>query len=491
MSARRFAPATLLLLTVGLMLLPASASAEPPNCYGLPNNPGSPAFQAQPGEAITAGYCLTQDSAPVQATITQQGAHGTATVVHNGTNQVDLLYTANAGTAGMTDTFKFRGTSNGGEPDSEVTQSVNIVANHADPPVCQHNGQQQYTPGVPRTAGSCSDPDAGDVLHVVIPQQGARGTAAVVNNNTDHPSVRYTAQDNPYGGGDSFTFHATDSTNLQSSWVTVSTFNNAGTRINAAPTCDLFDSLGKGWEMVIGGSVSTGQCQDDFGNVHLEITKQGTKGVASVSLNDRQFVAVVYATRDLGRDQFKVVAIDEQGLRSPEYTVNTLTIRTGPGGGIRYFSGSSKAGTVRVGKKGSFTLKAKVNCTGTGPNCKVANALSAKVAAGSAKTMKLGSSKFTVKTGKKGAIKLKLTKKGLKLLKRKRQDQGQDQDHGQARQDRQDQDVQRDAEGTEVGLEAGGSLARGVTQVGSRLAWGSHPLRLHRSTSTSGRPSPT
>jgi hypothetical protein len=404
---------------VGLMLLPASASAEPPSCYGLPNNPNSPAFQAQPGETITAGYCLTQDSAPVQATITQQGAHGTATVVHNGTNQVDLLYTANAGTAGMTDTFKFKGTSSGNEPASEVTQTVNIVANHADPPVCQWQSDLQYTHGVPRTAASCSDPDAGDVLHVVIPQQGTRGTAAVINNDTDHPSVQYTAQDNPYGGGDSFRLQATDSTGLQA-FATVSTINNAGTRLNAAPTCNLFDALGGGWEMVIGGSVSQGQCQDDVGNVHLEITKQGTKGVASVSLNDRQFVGVVYATRDLGRDQFKVIAIDEQGLRSPEYTVNTLTIPTGPGGsGIRYFSGSSKAGTVRVGKKGSFTLKAKVNCTGAGSNCKVANALSAKVAASSAKTVKLGGSKFMVKAGKNGAIKLKLTKKGLKLLKRK------------------------------------------------------------------------
>ena len=92
-----------------------------------------------------------------------------------------------------------------------------------------------------------------------------------------------------------------------------------------------------------------------------------------------------------------------------------------PRGGPERLLGGSSAGTVKVSKKGSFTLKRKVDCTGPGPNCKVANALSAKVATGSAKkkNLKLGGSKFTVKAGKKGAIKLKLTKKGLKLLKRK------------------------------------------------------------------------
>ena len=75
---------------------------------------------------------------------------------------------------------------------------------------------------------------------------------------------------------------------------------------------------------------------------------------------------------------------------------------------------------MRVGKKGTFTIKRKVDCTGLGPSCTVTNTLSAKVAASSAKkkSLKLGGSKFIVKAGTKGAIKLKLTKKGLKLLKR-------------------------------------------------------------------------
>jgi hypothetical protein len=81
--------------------------------------------------------------------------------------------------------------------------------------------------------------------------------------------------------------------------------------------------------------------------------------------------------------------------------------------------GGLSAGTVRVTRTGAFTLPRKVDCTGSSGDCKVVNAFTARVAAGSAKTLKLGGSKFTVTSGKKRAIKLRLTRKGLKLLKRK------------------------------------------------------------------------
>ena len=60
-------------------------------------------------------------------------------MVDNDTNQVRALYTANAGTEGMTDSFKFQGTSSGGEVGNEVTRNTNNVANTDDVPVCQGN----------------------------------------------------------------------------------------------------------------------------------------------------------------------------------------------------------------------------------------------------------------------------------------------------------------------------------------------------------------
>jgi hypothetical protein len=82
--------------------------------------------------------------------------------------------------------------------------------------------------------------------------------------------------------------------------------------------------------------------------------------------------------------------------------------------------GDGNAGRVRVNRKGVFFLKGhKVNCSGPGPDCAVKTKVKAKLATTSAKrTVKIGGSKFTVKTGTKKRIKSKLTKKGLKRLKK-------------------------------------------------------------------------
>jgi hypothetical protein len=75
-----------------------------------------------------------------------------------------------------------------------------------------------------------------------------------------------------------------------------------------------------------------------------------------------------------------------------------------------------------VNAKGVFTLKGiLVNCAGLGPDCAVKTKVTGTVPGGSAaKTVKLGGSSFVVKAGKTGKVKPKLTKKGLKLLKRLR-----------------------------------------------------------------------
>ena len=86
--------------------------------------------------------------------------------------------------------------------------------------------------------------------------------------------------------------------------------------------------------------------------------------------------------------------------------------------------GSSSAGTAGVSSKGAFKLPQSVDCTGPGPDCAATTSASgsvpAKLASASAKrkTIKLGRSSFKVKSGKKGKVTVKLTKKGLRALKR-------------------------------------------------------------------------
>jgi WD40 repeat protein len=83
--------------------------------------------------------------------------------------------------------------------------------------------------------------------------------------------------------------------------------------------------------------------------------------------------------------------------------------------------GSGSAPATTVGTDGSFTLKkTNVDCAGAGPDCAVKTSVTGQIAGAAAKrkTVKLGSFSFTVKAGKKGAVKAKLSKKGRKLLKR-------------------------------------------------------------------------
>jgi Ca2+-binding RTX toxin-like protein len=82
-------------------------------------------------------------------------------------------------------------------------------------------------------------------------------------------------------------------------------------------------------------------------------------------------------------------------------------------------SGKASAGSIRVGKTGSFTLKKHV-ITCPAPKgasaCKITNA----VAATTGKKAKLGGRSYTLKAGTKGAANAKLTKKHLAQLKKRK-----------------------------------------------------------------------
>jgi hypothetical protein len=85
-------------------------------------------------------------------------------------------------------------------------------------------------------------------------------------------------------------------------------------------------------------------------------------------------------------------------------------------------SGPGSAGATKVSLRGALTVpKQSVDCTGPGPDCTVKTSVTAAGRAGaSAKRVKLGGSAFKVQSGKKGKVTVRLTRKGLKLLKRAR-----------------------------------------------------------------------
>lgn len=93
-------------------------------------------------------------------------------------------------------------------------------------------------------------------------------------------------------------------------------------------------------------------------------------------------------------------------------------------------AGAGSAGTAPVSAKGALTVpKQTVDCTGGGSDCKVTVSVAGRVPAGAvssaprrkkAKVVQLGRSGFTIKTGKRGKVTVKLNRKGLRLLKRRK-----------------------------------------------------------------------
>ena len=87
--------------------------------------------------------------------------------------------------------------------------------------------------------------------------------------------------------------------------------------------------------------------------------------------------------------------------------------------------GGASAGSARLSAKGLALLKTKVDCPGAGPSCSVQTTVRARLvgepsAAARARTVKLGRSAFTVAAGESARVKIKLSPKGLRLLKRRK-----------------------------------------------------------------------
>ena len=147
---------------------------------------------------------------------------------------------------------------------------------------------------------SVTDPDAGDSFTFIIVTQPAHGAAAVVSNQ-----LVYTPAPN-YNGPDSFTFRATDSTNLS----VVGTGSVSVLAVNDMPSVadlSLFTS-----EDAASAPVTPAVTDPDIGDTHTfaVVTRPG-RGLASVVGN--QLVYTPDANFN-GQDSFSFRATDSGGL---------------------------------------------------------------------------------------------------------------------------------------------------------------------------------
>ena len=139
-----------------------------------------------------------------------------------------------------------------------------------------------------------------------------------------------------------------------------------------------------------------------------------------------------------GPHTFEVRAIDPAGNADPSPASLAFAVAAGGssgggGGGVSGATGAAKAptsvptvggassaGAVRVSRTGSFTLNNhSVECPAGGSGCAVKTSVTGSVTASAKrKKAKLGGSSYALAPGKKSAVKVKLTKKGLRLLRR-------------------------------------------------------------------------
>src|SRR6266853_3482843 len=159
---------------------------------------------------------------------------------------------------------------------------------------------------------SVTDPDAGDTFTFSIVTQSANGAAAVVNNQ-----LVYTPAPN-YNGLDSFTFRATDSTNLS----VVGTASVTVLAVNDPPSVadlSIFTS-----EDTASAPVTPAVTDPDVGDTHtFTVVTQPGRGLASVVAN--QLVYTPDANFN-GQDGFTFRATDSGGLSA----VGTANVTVAP-----------------------------------------------------------------------------------------------------------------------------------------------------------------
>lgn len=83
--------------------------------------------------------------------------------------------------------------------------------------------------------------------------------------------------------------------------------------------------------------------------------------------------------------------------------------------------GLASAGEIRVPRRGSFRLpKQVIACSGPGPSCSVKTFVSGTATASAARIVRLGGSSFVVEASSERKVRIALTRKARRLLKRRK-----------------------------------------------------------------------
>ena len=160
-----------------------AATNDPPVCTSYPP------LTLEVGESTPDTGCFDEEGDPITLSVTQAPTKGTVAFTNNGTPNATGKYTA---TAVGQDTFKIK--ANDGTSDSnEATITTTNTAAANDPPLCGAGGAGPGTGpevGEPVTVGGCID-EEDDNLDVTITQQGTKGTAVVIGDNTPNPTIHH------------------------------------------------------------------------------------------------------------------------------------------------------------------------------------------------------------------------------------------------------------------------------------------------------------
>ena len=278
-------------------------------------------------------------------------------------------------------------------PAAFATTSVGVDPDAPQMKVAGSPGSDRITMTVVPNPNAAADPDTPTLLRVQDPAGVAAGTACVAESASsaicDVPSVVIATG----GDGDDtivFTYAA------------------------GVPPFDFVRLFGEGGDDTIQASSETQFLFGGSGNDRID----GGAGADYIECGD-------------GTDG---VVDDSDDLQVNECEA-FVTLGGGGGGGgggpgglaaAATIRGGKSAGTVKVSSSGSFRLKRQVvECPAGGARCKVKTSVTGRVSASAKKrTVKLGGSSYSIAAGKKGAVRVKLTKKGLRLLRRSKKAKG-------------------------------------------------------------------
>jgi Bacterial Ig domain len=283
-----------------------------------------------------------------------------------------------------------------------------------DPPQCFGLQQVAVEVGESGSGVPCIDPE-GDNLTITITQQPAKGTLEIVDQGTPSPSLRYTATS---VGPDRFSYKASD--------------GSADSNLAATTTVNV-DTRAPETTIDAGPAGATGDTTPTF---EFSASETGSSFECSVDGGAFAPCSSPYTTPLLadGAHTFAVRAIDAAGNSDQSPAARSFTVSTGGGGGgsgtldpiaSPVIAGGASAGSAKVAANGLALLKTIVECRGAGPSCSVRTTVTARLrgntfGAARTKTVKLGGSKFTIAAGKAARVKIKLSRKGLRLLKRRK-----------------------------------------------------------------------